>query len=248
MNPSSLLPLRLRGEVHFRWRGGAVSRLEGLSDAVFAIALTLLVVSLQVPSTPEHLVTLFWQFPAFALCFAFLMWVWHLHSRFHRRYGFEDALTVALNGLLLFCVVFYVYPLKFLAQELVTAPLMGQGPLDWSEHSAHVMQIYAAGFSGIFLTLCLMYGRAWRLRDSIQLDPAERLLTRSTLLGLRLTLALGLVSLLLATLMPREPMWSGLIFFLMGPLHGWNGWRTGVAIARLDTERAAAGPPLARVG
>ena len=32
----------------FRWRGGEVSRLEGLSDAVFAFAVTLLVVSLEV--------------------------------------------------------------------------------------------------------------------------------------------------------------------------------------------------------
>lgn len=207
---------------------------------MFAIALTLLVVSLQVPTTSDQLVLLFWQFPAFALCFAFLMWVWHLHSRFHRRYGFEDALTVALNGLLLFFVVFYVYPLKFLAQVLVTAPLTGHGQVEWSENSAHVMQIYAAGFSGIFLTLCLMYGRAWRLRDAIQLNPAERLLTQSTLLGLRLTLALGLASLTLATLLPAEPIWSGLIFFLMGPLHGWNGWRTGARIAQLEAERAAA--------
>ena len=28
----------LHEEEHFRWRGGAVSRLEGLSDAVFALA------------------------------------------------------------------------------------------------------------------------------------------------------------------------------------------------------------------
>ncbi len=38
-------------ERDFRWRGAAISRVEGLSDAVFAFAVTLLVVSLQVPQT-----------------------------------------------------------------------------------------------------------------------------------------------------------------------------------------------------
>lgn len=96
-----LLPRGLRGAAHFRWRGGDVSRIEGLSDGVFALSLTLLVVALEVPRTSGQLIALVWQFPAFALCFAFLLWVWYQHFLFHRRYGFEDAATVALNGLLL---------------------------------------------------------------------------------------------------------------------------------------------------
>ena len=35
MPDSNLLPSSLREEKHFRWRGGEVSRIEGLSDAVF---------------------------------------------------------------------------------------------------------------------------------------------------------------------------------------------------------------------
>lgn len=234
MLPSSPIPLprRLAGEAHFRWRGGEVSRLEALSDAVFAIALTLLVVSLEVPSSGAELVALFPQFPAFAACFAFLLWVWYLHYLFHRRYGFEDALTVALNGALLFCVVFYVYPLKFLAEVLIGGRLAGAGPRDFGSEGATVMLLYSGGFAGIFLVLSLMTARAWRLRDALDLDAAERAATRGMLVALTSSFGLGLVSLALTVLLPAQPAWSGLVFFAMGPLWGLVGWRTGVAVAQ----------------
>jgi uncharacterized membrane protein len=59
----------------FRWRGGEVSRLEGFSDAVFAFAITLLVVSLEVPKTFEELLGTMRGFLAFAACFAILLWI-----------------------------------------------------------------------------------------------------------------------------------------------------------------------------
>lgn len=56
MVDTNLLPQSMSGEKHFQWRGGAVSRVEGLSDAVFARSLTLLVVALEVPGTSAGLV------------------------------------------------------------------------------------------------------------------------------------------------------------------------------------------------
>jgi hypothetical protein len=53
-------------------------------------------------------------FFAFAVCFSILFWVWYDHYRFFRRYGLADGVTTTLTGALLFIVLFYVYPMKFL--------------------------------------------------------------------------------------------------------------------------------------
>src|SRR5215471_978624 len=106
-------------EKGFQWRGGEIARIEGLSDAVFAFAVTLLVVSLEVPKTFTELMTVMRGFFAFAICFALLLQVWHEQYRYFRRYNLQDSTSTFLNCVLLFLVLFYVYPLKFLFTLLV---------------------------------------------------------------------------------------------------------------------------------
>jgi uncharacterized membrane protein len=226
-----ILPRSLREEKYFNWRGGEVSRIEGLSDAVFALSLTLLVVALEVPRTSDELIAVFWQFPAFAICFAFMLWVWYEHFLYHRRFGFEDTATIALNGLLLFFIVFYVFPLKFIASVLITGSLGGaREGIFFGSLGSTVMIFYGAGFVGIFSVLAVMYWRAWRLRDVIHLDAAERVAVRGALRGHLLSVAIGILSLLFAVLVPRVPALSGLVYFLMGPAQGINGYMTGNAV------------------
>jgi hypothetical protein len=98
----------------FRWRSSDTSRLEELSDAVIGFALTLFVVSLEVPQTFDELLQTMRGFPAFGLCFALLIVIWYEHYTFFRRYGLQDPFTIVWNTVLLFLIVFYVYPLKFL--------------------------------------------------------------------------------------------------------------------------------------
>src|SRR5215471_17853299 len=97
-----------RGDTLFHWRGSEVTRLEGFSDAVFGFALTLLVVSLEVPKSFHELMQSMRGFPAFGICFVFLVKVWFDHYHFFRRYGLQDTWCVTLNAALLFFVLFYV--------------------------------------------------------------------------------------------------------------------------------------------
>ena len=90
----------LLGEKDFRWRGGEVSRLESLVDGVFAIAVTLLIVSRDVPQSFQDFINVMWTFSGFIITFTFLFMIWYAHYLFHRRYGLEDFQTIFLNCLL----------------------------------------------------------------------------------------------------------------------------------------------------
>ena len=65
-----------------RLRGREVTRLESFSDAVFGFALTLLVVSLDVPKSFDDLISTMRGFPAFAICFLLLALIWNGNYKF----------------------------------------------------------------------------------------------------------------------------------------------------------------------
>jgi uncharacterized membrane protein len=224
---------RLQGEQHFRWRGGDVSRIEGLTDAVFALSLTLLMVSVEVPGSYAEMRQAFFQLPAFLACFAVLVWCWYHHFIYHRRYGLENVPTVFLNAAFLFLVLLYVFPLKFLFTLLLGRFLgldVGAVPTIESHQWPELMLIYSGGFTGIFLLLAAMYGYAWRRRETFELDELERFVTRSAIQSHLLSASFGVVSLALVLTDPGWAPWAGLVYALMGPLHGLRGYLTGRAL------------------
>lgn len=153
-----------------------ISRLEAFSDAVFAFALTLLVVSLQVPKSYDELINLMSGFPAFACCFGVLLWIWYEHNIFFRRYGLQDPYTVLLNGILLFVVMFYVYPLKFMFDagfgQFLPKASQGIAPLTMGQ-LAHASAIYGLGFLVLFIMFALLYRHAYTKRQELELTPRD---------------------------------------------------------------------------
>ncbi len=214
-----------------------VTRLEGFSDAVFGFALTLLVVSLEVPDTLEALRQQVRGFVPFALMFAMVCWIWYQHNLFFRRYGMDDAWAVFLNCVLLFTVIFYVYPLKFLTTKLLSVFTGGDVEPLRQLGGAYVMLLYSGGVVLIFLTFALLHLHAWRHREALGLQPVETVALTFGARGHLLNAGVGVSSIALALALPENPQWAGWIYALMGPLHAWNGHRAGSAQAKRLTAR-----------
>jgi uncharacterized membrane protein len=205
---------RISGEAGFRWRAHEVTRLEGFTDAVFAFAVTLLVVSLEVPKTYPELIAAMRGFPAFGICFALLAVAWYEHYRYFRRYGLETAVAVILNCALLFCVLLYVYPLKFMFTAMI-------GHTTYTEQEIRTLfTIFGSGFTAVFGVFWLLYRYAWSCREELELTPVEQLRTRQSMMDESAMVLLGVVAILLAQLGPSSavPM-TGLIYFAIPVYH-----------------------------
>jgi uncharacterized membrane protein len=102
-------------------RGFSTGRLEAFSDGVFAIAITLLVLEITVPTGSEDdllgAVTDQWRsYLAYAVSFATIGALWLAHSVITEYLGRANALLVRLNLLLLMVVSFIPFPTRLLAE------------------------------------------------------------------------------------------------------------------------------------
>ncbi|MBK7091302.1 MAG: DUF1211 domain-containing protein [bacterium] len=232
----------LRAEPHFRWRGGDPSRVEGLSDAVFAFAITLLVVSLEVPTSFDAMMQTMRGFFAFAICFTLLFMIWHAHYIFFRRYGLEDTYTSILNAVLLFVVLFYIYPLKFLFTFLLGRMFGINAGIDHGTMIAgadvpELMLVYSLGFLAIFAIFSLLYLHAYRLREQLELNEIEQVATRASV---QMHLIYVAVSILSAALALTGNIYlaalAGWSYALLCPAQAINGIMMGRKIERLQKQ------------
>jgi hypothetical protein len=230
----------------FRWRGHEVARVEALSDAVFAFAVTLLVVSLEVPRTFDELWETMRGFIPFAVSFTMLFLVWYQQYIFFRRYALQDTLTTVLNGALLFVVLFYVYPLKFLWSTLVNAftghglmvrlpsgemvPALAEG--QW----AKLMLIFDAGYVAVFLVFVLLYLNAYRQRARLELNRLEVFDTRTEVQSNLLNVGIGVLSacIVLSGFHSRGASYAGWVYLLIGPVLTIHGFTRGAQRRKLE--------------
>jgi len=165
-------------------------RMEGFSDGVFAIAITLLVLDLHVPEVKDigssdalirYLQNQWPSYLAFSLSFfsIFIMWVNH-HKIFKQIYSRNTGLTFA-NGLVLFFASVVSYPTALLARYFDTP-------------SAPVA---VAVYTGLFVLINLSYILLWEIasKDRKLLRPNT---TKTTIRKIRMEYIYGLPVYLLA--------------------------------------------------
>jgi uncharacterized membrane protein len=213
----------LKGEAEFAWRGGDPTRVEALSDMVFAFALTLLVVSNAPPSSFADLSDLLWGFPGFAAAFAMLLMIWHAHYIFFRRYALEDAWTTTLNAALLFLILFFVYPLKYLATMLsafVRSVAEGAPRPPFTIYEAQdSLIILSAGYAAVFVMFLALHAHALAKADQLELTLRERQHTRFSCWQSTVHVIVGVSVVVAVQVLPMPwPPFAGFLYALIGPL------------------------------
>jgi hypothetical protein len=140
-----------------------------------------------------------------------------------------------LSAVLLFVVLFYVYPLKFLFTALMDELLgfstqvgsskgdvvetiqAGQWPL--------LIALFGVGFVVVQLVFFLLYWRAYTLRDVLKLDTYEASITRQEIQSYLLLAGVGLASIAISLLGGEEatPL-AGWVYLLIWPLMTIHGY------------------------
>jgi hypothetical protein len=124
-------------------------------------------------------------------------------------------------------ILIYMYPLKAIFSSmwfLLSDGRLGHalGPHSGSQTRA-LFAVFALGFTAIALEVVLLYLRAWQLRKPLRLNARERLITLYEVTGWGIPVGVGIISLALALVLPRDRIdWSGWVYFSMAilvPLH-----------------------------
>jgi len=193
----SLAPLKPHDRI--RYRGQEASRLDNLTDAVFGIAITLLIFNLENPNSFETLLRFTQTLPAFLLSISFIVLIWKEHLNFSRMYAFNDTWLLILNTLFIGLVIFYVYPLRFLTIFLTNFFFGSEVNLSLrAEQVPDLMIYYGCIAAALYIMLFLFHWRAYRIRTQLELNDYETWFTRQQMLRLTIMFAVPLLSVLIS--------------------------------------------------
>ena len=213
---------RLRG---FRLRGMEMTRLETFIDAAFAFAISMLVIAAQqIPDNIQALLAAFKNVPTFVCSIAVLGIFWRGHWLWSRRYGLEDGVSIFISWMMIVTILILIYPLKAIFGAMWNLLSSGQVGQPFSLHTTEseartIFAIYALGLIALSAEILLLNLRAWQLQEPLRLNVREKFFTRWEVFGWSIPMTVGLVSLVLALMLPINLIeWSGWLYFSMAIL------------------------------
>jgi uncharacterized membrane protein len=206
------------------YRGKNPGRLDNLTDAVFGIAITLLIFNLVNPNSFEDLVAFTKTLPAFLVSITFLMIVWKEHVNFSQIYGLNNSWIQALNVLFIALIIFYVYPLRF--WTLFLTNFLFETNISIQIKAAQVpdlMIYYGCMAMALYVCLLFFYLIASRNRAALSLNPYEILHTRMQVVRMLIFVGVPFVSIVVVFFLRGHhvgmaSMLGGMTYILYTPL------------------------------
>lgn len=209
-------------------RGMEMTRLETFTDAAFAFAVTLLVISVDdIPGSYDEFVAALTQIPAFIACFMQLILFWWGHHNWSRRYGLEDGASMLCSLALVATVLIYIYPLRVIIGAFFANATGGLLPSPFAlemHQIGNLFVVFGVGFSALCGLLMGLYLIALKRREQLALNPLETFLTRGDAAAWGLAAITGVISTLLAILLPDD----------VSPAAGYVYWSLAITMPLLS--------------
>jgi uncharacterized membrane protein len=126
-------------------------RIEAFSDGVFAVAVTLLILTIRVPpeteNIPQYVLKQWPFFLAYLISFLSILVMWANHHGIFNLVVRADRVLIILNGILLMLITFFDYPTAVLAAAIT---------------EGRYQQFAAMFYTGTLLALTFVYNIFWR--------------------------------------------------------------------------------------
>jgi uncharacterized membrane protein len=126
-------------------------RLEAFSDGIFAIAITLLILTIPVPAENRNIPAFILHqgpsFLAYVVSFMTILIMWANHHSIFNLVARADRLLLIINGILLMLITFLNYP-----TAIVAAALRDQ----------HYTEFAALFYTGTLIAISIIYNICWR--------------------------------------------------------------------------------------
>lgn len=183
----------------YRLRGESMTRIEVFSDAAFAFAVTMLVISWsEIPRNFDEIIVAMKGIPSFAASFAIMMVIWVEHRRWSQRFGLDDGVSTLLTLSLVFIVLIYVYPLKLIMDLMFTGFSRNWFPSSFDISSgrdvAGLVAFFGTGFCLVASVQLGLYLRVKSCAKALCLSQLELLLVQKEQLILLVQIIAGLLT------------------------------------------------------